>query len=428
MNARLPVEPRPPAAEGALALALRREVAERLGAAAGRHGFSTRRRPYEMAQSERARRRAMRRTAAVGFALLVALPLALAGLYYGLLAEDQYEVETRMILRVNEAARPDGVEAATGLPSLEMKRDTQVVAAYLDSAALVAVLAEAHGLRGRLEGPAVHALKPETWLAGDWPARPAPNATAEELLADWEGRTDVEIELPAGIIVFALRAFRPEDAEALAAASIAAAEELVRGMNARVWADAVAKAETLFAEAADRLAAAQAELAVARNALGVLDAEREAGALSSLQGSIRQDLIDLRRDRAAQAKHLAPGSARLRALDGRIAALEGELAGLSAGRVGAGAPLAEVMARFSRIEVDQDLAERQFLAAARKLEGVRHAAEAGMIYLDVFVPPTRPEEARHPKRAQSVAVVAVLSLLAWGAALGGVALLRNHMA
>ncbi|GMG80818.1 hypothetical protein LNKW23_00300 [Paralimibaculum aggregatum] len=412
--------------------ALRAHVAQGLSAAAGRHNFSNRRRRFDVGFSERRRAGAIRAFARAGFALLVALPMALAGVYYGWLAEDRYEVESRMILRVNQAARPDRLSGITGLPSIEMQRDTQVIAEYLGSAGLVAELAAREGLRARWTGPAADPLRPETWIAGDWVARLAPDAPAEDLHARWEALSGAEIELPAGIVVFRLQSFTPEGARDLSAAAIAAAEALVERLNARVWADAVAKAEALFRDAADRLAAAQARLAVARNEAGVLDTEAEAGALSALASSTRAELIRLEQDHAAQAQHLAPSSARLQALSRRIASLKAQLAALGRERVGAGAAdgrsLAEVMARFAEIEVEQELAERQFLAAAAKLEEVRQVAEARMMYLDVFVEPALPEEPSHPRRALWLGVILTACLALWGAAAGLFATIRNHMA
>lgn len=411
--------------------AMRSAIAEGLSAQAGRHAFSNRRRRYDVGYTERRRRAAMRRAAVWGFVLLVALPGLLVSGYYGGLAEDRYVSETRFLLRVNQASQTDRTGELTGLPSIEMKRDTQVVASFLESAALVEALTARAGLRAAYAGPQPDPWRSETWIAGDWVARLAPDAPSEDVLEYWEDRADVEIELPAGIVRFELAAFSPDDARRLTAAALAEAEALVNDLNARVWAEAVDKAEALFRDAAERLAVVQGRLAVARNEAGVFSAETEAGMLSELAGETRSELIRLEQDRAAKARHLSPRSAQMQALDRRIAALRAELEALGAERVASdpgGEALADVMARFSEIEVEQDLAERQFLAAARKLEQVRQVSEARMIYLDVFVEPTLPEEATEPRRAMWVAIWLAGCLLAWGALCGGVALMRNHMA
>lgn len=410
---------------------LRAEIASGLSAAAGRHNFSNRRRRFDVGFSERRRSGAIRAFMAWSFALAVALPVSLIGFYYGWLAEDQYEVEARMILRVNKAVRPDQAGKLTGLPSIEMTRDTQVIAAYLESPAVVSALEAGPGLRKRIEGAQPDPIRPETWIEGDWIARLDPLASAEELQDHWTEISDVDIELPAGIIVFGLRAYGPEDARALASHSVAEAEELVRSLNARVWEQAVAKAEALFEQSAQRLASAQRRLAVARNEVGVLNAEAEAGALSELAASTRSEIIRLEQQYAAQSEHLAPEAARMQALTRRIGSLQAQLDAMSTERVGAvdgEANLAEVMARFSEIEVEQEIAERQFLAAAAKLEEVRQVSEARMMYLDVFVEPALPEEPTYPHRGLWFAIWSGVCLIFWGVASGLFAIMRNHMA
>lgn len=411
--------------------AVQASIAEGLSAQAGRHAFSNRRRRFDIGFTERRRRAAVRRVAVLGFLLLVALPALLSGGYYGGLADDRFVSETRFLLRVNQAAQADRIGTVTGLPSIEMKRDTQVIAAFLESAALVEALTARAGLRQAYTGRQPELIKSETWLANDWPARLAPDAVAEDVLDYWMDRTSVDIELPAGIVVFGVAAFSAKEAQQLNAAALAEAEALVNTLNARVWAEAVEKAEGLFRGAAERLAVVQGRLAIARNEAGVFSVESESGMLSELAGETRSELIRLEQDRAAKAQHLSPSSAQMQALDRRIAALRDQLSALGSERVAAdgdGEALADVMARFSAIEVEQELAERQFLAAARKLEQVRQVSESRMIYLDVFVEPTLPEDAVEPRRGFWFGVWVVAGLIAWGAVCGGFALMRNHMA
>src|SRR6056297_3142602 len=303
------------------ALAVQRAIQAGLGAAAGRTGFSHRRRRFDTGLAERRERAAVRAFAATAFAMLVAAPMLVVALYLGRVAEDQYVAETRFLLRANEAEIPDRIDALTGIPAAEMARDTLVVAAFLESAAAVDALVRGAGLRERLAGPGADPWRPETWLASDWWARLSPHATAEDLHEHWERISGVDIDRRAGIVTLEVRAFAPEDAAALAEAALAGAEALVNDLNARQWSEAVAKAERVFADAADRLAVAQRDLAVARREAGVIDAEREAGAVSGLAADLRAELIRLQQTRAARARHLAEGSAQLEALDGRIETL-----------------------------------------------------------------------------------------------------------
>src|SRR6056297_3132045 len=171
------------------ALAVQRAIQAGLGAAAGRTGFSHRRRRFDTGLAERRERAAVRAFAATAVAL-----------YLGRVAEDQYVAETRFLLRANEAEMPDRIDALTGIPAAEMARDTLVVAAFLESAAAVDALVRGAGLRERLAGPGADPWRPETWLASDWWARLSPHATAEDLHEHWERISGVDIDRRAGIV------------------------------------------------------------------------------------------------------------------------------------------------------------------------------------------------------------------------------------
>lgn len=408
---------------------VRTAVAAGLGAAAGRAGFRTRRRRFEVGYAERKDREAIGQAARVTFVMLVALPLSLVLLYYLWLAEDRFVSEARFLLRVNEAELVDGLGGLTGLPSIEMKRDTQVVASFLESAAIVAALERGVALTSRLAGAQPEIGRPETWVAGDWVARLDPDATAEERLAFWREIADVEIELPAGIVVLEVEAFTPTDAMEIALAALDETESLVNDLNRRAWTAAREKAEEIFRGAADRFADVQARLTVARNRAGLVDAGSEANMRTGLASRLRASLAELAQERAAKAPHLAPGSVQLGAIDRRMEALRRELARLrSAGTyLDNAGNLADQMAVFSELEVEQELAERQFLAAARTLEMVREAERSERIYIDLFVPPTAAEDPTRPRRGISVALWLVVLVLLWAVVAGSYRSVRRHV-
>ena len=52
--------------------------------------------------------------------------------------------------------------------------------------------------------------------------------------------------------------------------------------------------------------------------------------------------------------------------------------------------------------------------AADGLERARLRAEAQAIYINVFVPPARPQEAQFPERFASSALIALALLIVWG--------------
>jgi len=409
----------------------RARVAAELAAAAARKRFEIRRKRFNAGFSDRRRNRAARAVSLAAFLAFVAAPTLAVGIGVGWIAADRYVVEARFVLTPNLSGLGEG--RLGGAPSLQLVRDTQVVAQFLRSRAMATALESDIGLRARIESPGLDPGRPFDRVSPDPIWGLARDATADDLAEHWEAMTRTRISRTSGVVTFSVEAFSPQDAVDLAEGALAGAEALVNSMNARVWRDTVERAETLFAEAARRLARAETALAGARDAAGVLDVTSAAAALTGVASAARADLVALRQERAARAGQLSPGSAALRALDRRIASVREQIAGIEAslasrpGEEG-GATLSGAMESLSAHEVERAVAQRQFLAASEQLEASRAASEAQMLYLQVFVLPAAPEEAALPRRGWWIAGTLGIGLALWGVAVGGFSLVRNHLA
>jgi capsular polysaccharide transport system permease protein len=412
----------------------RARIAAGLALAAGRKRFTVRRRRFDAGYSERRRARTTRLFAIGSFLILVLFPGLAATAYFGWIASDRYVAEARFVLAPNKAALGEGAGRVAGAPPMEIARDTQVIAAFLQSRALVDALEADVGLRARYTARPFAFGEILSPAAPDWFAGLDPAAPVEDLVDYWEDMTRVSIATQSGIVTFATAAFTPEDAHVLAQAALVRAEAQVNAMNARVWGDAVAKAETIFREAAARFGAAQSALASGRNAAGVLDAGSAAQALTGVTAETRRQLVALEEDRAVKAAELDRNSPILRALDRRISSLRKQIAMIESSMAGALPPegeartLAGVMEDVAALEAEAAVADRQFIAAAERLETVRALADAQSLYLHVFVAPGVADEATLPKRGWWIAGTLILGLALWGGATGLFGLVRNHIA
>ncbi|HEY1300104.1 MAG TPA: hypothetical protein VGF07_06380, partial [Stellaceae bacterium] len=115
------------------------------------------------------------RLAGWSFALLVALPTALAAVYYLAIAADQYVAEFRFGLRSAEPVRAEpGAAFAAGLSPTRIGLDSYVVVQYIASLAILDDLGRSLDLRGMF-----------STTKADWPARLRPGVPVEELAAYW---------------------------------------------------------------------------------------------------------------------------------------------------------------------------------------------------------------------------------------------------
>jgi capsular polysaccharide transport system permease protein len=198
--------------------------------------------------------------------------------------------------------------------------------------------------------------------------------------------------------------------------------------------DALQYSEQELSRANQRLVHARTALERARNAEGLLDVGRTANAISDLLTKLKGDRLEIQQEYDTQLRNVSKDAPQMRALQSRltaadtqIAELESKLTSVTAGQ-SQNTALSGQFTKFSELELEQQIAQRQYTAAFTGLETARIANERKMIYLNAFVRPSLPEEAKYPKRALSIFAVALISLVLWGALCGAVAGIRNYMA
>src|SRR6185437_9448223 len=113
----------------------------------------------------------------------------------------------------------------------------------------------------------------------DWWARFNPSKSIEKLVKYWNHMILVSIEMPSGIVVFKVRAFRPDDARRIVASVLEISESLINKINDRMLHDALGDAQKQLKRASARLAHARIRLESARNESGILDVDKSAAAI-----------------------------------------------------------------------------------------------------------------------------------------------------
>lgn len=398
-------------------------VSESLSEAARRLRFATGGRSV-VPTTHRARRsrRVTRLVTLLSFLALVLVPNILSISYFGLIAADQYAAEARFAVRSGAMAGLDALSSLTGMPSIQVIQDTQVITNYIESRALVELLAEKADLLGRYSVP-----------EADFFARLNPDKPIERILNYWNQMSQAKIEMPGGIVVFTIRAFRPDDAVALANAVVDASEQLVNEMNDRARRDALANADREFKLAAKRLSDARTALEVARNQEGIIDAGSEAKKSDTLMAALKTQQLEFEQQYAVSRQSVGDDAPQMRNLRARINAttrqieqLQSEVTNRS-GAQGAAPVLTGSMTRLAALDLERQIAQTQYTNAASALERARMTSLSKQVYLTSFVRPSRAEESRYPRRALYVLLTLAGSIVAWGAFLGGARFARGKL-
>ncbi|MCY1740360.1 capsule biosynthesis protein [Ensifer sp. SL37] len=352
----------------------------------------------------------------------LAAPNAFAVLYYGFIASDQFQSETRFTVRTSAPALgKDQLGKATGIPSAKIVQDTQIVAEFITSKGMIDALSESIDIRSIYAAPGADVL-----------SRLEDEASAEDLLSYWQDMVSAAISPASGIITVKVRAFSADDAQRILIEVVRAAESAVNNMNARIWRDVTQTAQENQDRAAVQLRIARENLQAARNKTGMLSIEGTASVLTALIGNIERERLELQQRYEVQSQSVAKDAPQLVVLhreivskERQIKELQGQLAGST---VGQDQTLADASVTFAQRQMEQNLAEKQFSASVKTMEQIKFVSRQQLLYLDSFLSPDRPDSPKFPKRFFWIVATFLSSLVAWGAVLSGLALIRRRIA
>lgn len=360
---------------------------------------------------------------AITFVCVFVIPSVGSIVYFGFVASPQFVTESKFVVQGGSNLRADGVEAVTGLPATNVVQDTQVVVNYIQSAAIVEQLQDRLNIRQLYGNSNI-----------DWVSRFDVTKPFEKLVDYWKSKVEVSIQLPGGLVTVSIRAFSAEDTLRISQAVLEFSEKLVNDLNQRMRKDNVGSSKQEFERAAERLGEVRGALEMARNAEGVLDAGHAGRALGELVTGLRADRLKLQQDYESQSAIVLPDAPQMRALKARIDTISEQIRSLEAKMTSVSATtstdklISEVMTKFSELELERRIAERQYSSAAAAFQLAQVSAERRLVYLQTFVLPALPEDPRYPKRALSIIIVCLGSLTIFGIVNAVLTLARNHMA
>tara|TARA_Y100000815_G_scaffold181356_1_gene165310 strand:- start:251 stop:1525 length:1275 start_codon:yes stop_codon:yes gene_type:complete len=355
------------------------------------------------------------------FVFCVIVPAITAIGYYGYLASDQYESETRFTVRSSSPALgSDQLGEATGIPSAKIVQDTQIALNFISSHEMLDVLAERnidlHQVFGR--------------ESIDWWARLPEDASREDLLEYWKHMVSTTVNPSSGIVTVYVRAFSAEDSAMLVREILSASEYAVNRVNDRIWKDVIATSNTNLENAKKQLQEAREALASARNRDGLLTVESSSAILTNLISAMETERLNLQHRYDAQLSLVSADAPQMLVLKREIDSKEQQIAELKsqvAGSSGDKRNLADVSQEMSQLQLAQSLAEQQFSASLGTFEQIQFVSRQQLLYLESFLEPRVPDEAMYPKRVLLIVLILTASLIIWGALLGILYAVRNQI-
>ncbi len=359
------------------------------------------------------------------FLLMVLVPTIAAGLYYGLMASDVYVSEAKFAVRGTAEKLPSSSSAAlamfSSVSSMNSNQEAYVLANYIQSTPLIEKMEKQVGVRDAFARADVDPL-----------SRLAADAPAERLRRYWDKMVVASIDNLSGVLNLEVRAFRPQDALAIAQAILVESEKLVNDISRRKRTDTVAFAREEVSRAEKRLKDARMAIEDFRNESGTLDPVKSAEATSKVLIVLRTQKMDFENEIATARRTLSESSpsvqvlsSRLKATNDQIATIESQLT--SRGE-GGDNPASKKLARYEGLELEREFSEKVYILTLAALERSRIEADRQQLYLVTFVPPGLAERPLFPNRPAATAVVFACALAIWSVLSLLVAAVKDHNA
>jgi capsular polysaccharide transport system permease protein len=363
----------------------------------------------------------------VSFIAMVVLPVALAAVYYSLIAADQYVAEFRLSLRTVDAPRVEalalfGGDAMHGAAAGE----SQIVTQFIASRAIVDELDPKLDLR-RIFSPS----------EADWWARLRLPATVEQLLYFWRGQVDPFFDTSSGTIIVRTRAFTPDDSLRLAQAIVAASEHLINDLSARPRQDALDYAEADVRAAEARLKSALEAIRDFRDKEGMIDPGQAASADTTLTTKLRDDLLKANSELATLNAYMRDDAPAIKVLKARIKSLEAQqrllaremtASATTPSSAPAAAPvLSRELGSYEALDAERKFAEAAYQHSLEALDRARDNADRQHIYIESFVPPSLPQSSLYPRRWRSLGTIALVAFAIWAIGSLAVQSVREHL-
>jgi len=350
--------------------------------------------------------------------LTVVIPTALSILYFGSFASGVYVSESRFVVRSPDKPSVSGLGVLLKSAAFSNAGD-EIYAAdeYIQSRDALRALNNGNAVVRAYSNPYVSVFDRFNPLGMD--------GSFEELFNYFRKKVRVDYDSTSSITTLTVRAYSPHDAQEFNRQLLELAEDTVNRLNRRGRVDVVELSEREVQDAEQAARQAALNLAQFRNASGIIDPEKQAAVQIQMISKLQDELIGSRMQ-LLQLQSMAPENPQIPVLRVRVNGLAREIdkqLGLVAGNRGS---LSATAARYQRLQLEREFADKRLAAAMTSLQDARSEARRKQAYVERIAQPSAPDEAQEPRRIRGIFATLVLGLIAWAILsmlLGGV---REH--
>ena len=338
------------------------------------------------------------------FALFVGLPTLLAILYYGFIATSVYVSQSTFVIKSpSQKATPSlslaNIVQTSGLSGGQAQ--TKEILQYIRSRNALRDLEQQTNIRAKFSDADIDFLS-------RFP-RPFRLPSFENLYRFYGSKVGADLDAESGLAVVQVRAFTPDDAYEINTRLLNLSEDLVNRLNRRAEGHAITEAQQRVREAEARVATARAALSSFRNQEALIDPGKQAEGVLEISNQLVSEQAALQAQLELMVRS-APRHPAIPALRSRIAAVARAIASQTGRAVGTPTGIESKLARYEKLNAEQEFATQMLTATNTALEQARTEAQKQQFYLERVVTPNKPDDPTLPHRLKYILIVFAASL------------------
>lgn len=349
----------------------------------------------------------------------VVLPTSLAVAYFGFVATDMYQSESKYTIQgadMRSAGSLDSLIGALSVGGGNNEYDARAVREYILSRDVLRRLESEEGFISHHQDKAI-----------DWVARIPADATFEDAYGYFGNLVDIGYDSQSGVSTLTVLASSAADAQRFAHAILRYAEQTVNELSERARLDRMEFARREVEAGEYRLAKARQAILELQREGEEIDPVESATAVFNIRSQLDGELSKARAELSQLESFMQPEAHQVQALRQKISSLEEQIRNENLKLVNTQSQsLSASIARFEPLVLEKEFAGKAYESALASLEVARTEAAQQHRYLATIVTPSAPDEATHPKRVLGALTVFVLALVAFGVLSLLIAAAREH--
>ena len=342
------------------------------------------------------------------FTLFVLIPTLMFLFYQSIWASERYESTAQLIVKQPDSAMSVSPELALlgGLGGSTVNNDAKIVQAYILSNDMLSYLEETLSIKSHFSSSSV-----------DFFSRLHSWDSHEDFLALYKKYVEIIIDQDSGIIELKVQAFNDDFSLLLSQTIIARAEWFINEIGHKLANEQLSFIKKEHQNWVDNLEKAQKKLLTYQQSHRLLDPTAEGAALQSIAYNIESQITARKTELLAAEGIMSENAPPVIKLKNEILALQEQLKSERERLTYEGSEqlsVSEVIAKFSDLKVDYELALQAYTASLASLEKVRVEAYRQIKFLMTVEQPNLPDASSYPKVFYNVFLFFVITGLFFG--------------